>query len=145
MIQEPLKHWTSKEGVIAPGSIAPADYDESNRFYETPPWDAALAQWVGRPVILLDVTGEDGLALARLPVVRSHRHGRYPALHCANWVHPHCYYGAPLLRAGREQEGWRGRLEQLAAARWSGDFLHLRLIDADGPAVRALQQVCAAE
>ncbi|HEX7854229.1 MAG TPA: GNAT family N-acetyltransferase [Sphingobium sp.] len=145
MIQEPLNRWTSKEGAVAPGSIAPADCAESNSFYEPPLLDAALAQLVGKPVILLDVTGEDGLALARLPVARSSRHGRYPALHCANWVHPHCYYGAPLLRAGREQDGWRGLLEQLDAASWSGDFLHLRLVDADGPAVRALQEVCAAE
>jgi CelD/BcsL family acetyltransferase involved in cellulose biosynthesis len=96
-------------------------------------------------VRILDVADADGVAIARLPVTIGRWHGRYPARHVANWVHPHCYFGTPLLRAGREHEGWRGFLAQLDAASWSGDFLHLRLVDADGPAIRALAEVCAVQ
>jgi CelD/BcsL family acetyltransferase involved in cellulose biosynthesis len=146
MIQEPVNRWTGMVGANAPGCIAPVDCSEANCFYEPPMLDAALAQFdAHKRVRLLDVSGKDGRLLARLPVVRSTRHGRYPAAHSANWVHPHCYYGAPLLRAGFEQEGWRGLLAQLDAASWSGDFLHLRLVDADGTAIRSLREVCVAE
>jgi CelD/BcsL family acetyltransferase involved in cellulose biosynthesis len=62
-----------------------------------------------------------------------------------NWVYPHCYYGAPLLREGRERDAWRGLLGVLDADRRAGDFLHLRLVDADGPAARALRELCRDE
>ncbi|MFT3968106.1 MAG: GNAT family N-acetyltransferase [Sphingobium sp.] len=141
-----MNRWTSMEGRAAPGILAPADCLEANSFYEPPLLDAALAQFDPEEhVRVLDVADADGLTIARLPVRRSLRHGRYPAAHCANWVHPHCYYGAPLLREGHALEGWRGLLSQLDAARWSGDFLHLRLVDADGPAIRALRDACAAD
>ncbi|HEX7872968.1 MAG TPA: GNAT family N-acetyltransferase [Sphingobium sp.] len=150
MIQEPVNRWTGMEGTgndpDAPGTIAPADCTEANSFYEPPMLDAALAQFdPGGDVQVLECADADGRAIARLPVRRSTRHGRYPVAHSINWVHPHCYYGAPLLRAGHEEDGWRGLLAQLDAASWSGDFLHLRLIDADGPAMQALQAVCAAD
>ncbi|MET0363676.1 MAG: GNAT family N-acetyltransferase [Sphingobium sp.] len=150
MIQEPVNRWTGMEGTGAgsdtPGAIAPADCLEANSFYEPAMLDAALTQFdPAGDVHLLDCADADGRTIARLPVRRSTRHGRYPAAHSANWVHPHCYYGAPLLRVGYEQDGWRGLLAQLDAARWSGDFLHLRLVDADGPAMQALREICAAD
>lgn len=161
MTLEPVHHAEHGHGHNASGAHAPANrpcsppladaalpriYGEANSFYEPPLLDAAIAQFDPEGAVrLLDVTDEDGVTLALLPVITGPRHGRYPALHVANWVHPHCYYGAPLLLAGHEQEGWRGLLAQLDGAAWSGDFLHLRLVDADGPAVQALAAVCATQ
>jgi CelD/BcsL family acetyltransferase involved in cellulose biosynthesis len=96
-------------------------------------------------VTLIEARDESGLLIARMPVVEARRHGRFPVRHAANWVHRHCFYGAPLLRQGAEQQGWAGLLRTLDAARWSGPFLHLRGIDPDGPAFAALRAVCAAE
>lgn len=128
------------------GEWMSGNYAEANSFYEPPIFDAAIAQFDGeRQVRILNVQGQDGQPIARLPVTCGKRHGRYPAIHTANWVHRHCYYGVPLLRAGHERNGWRGLLSQLDSADWSGDFLHLRLVDADGPAIRALAELCAAE
>lgn len=146
MIQEPVQRWAIAEGVIAPRRIAPVECAEANCFYEPPLLEPALAEFdADGEVKLLAVRREDGADLARLPVVRSDRHGRYRVAHVVNWIHAHCYYGAPLLRSGQEEDGWRGLLAQLDAASWSGHFLHLKLVDADGPAVRALRAVCAAE
>lgn len=86
---------------------------------------------------------EDGVPIALLPVTVSRRHGRVPLAHCANWIHRHGFYGAPLLRKGREEAGWEAVLATLDAAPWSGHFLHLRRIAAEGPAAQALARVCA--
>jgi CelD/BcsL family acetyltransferase involved in cellulose biosynthesis len=85
---------------------------------------------------------EDGVPIASLPVTVGRRHGRFPVAHCANWIHRHGFYGAPLLRKGREDAGWEAVLAALDAAPWSGHFLHLRRIEADGPAAQALARVC---
>jgi CelD/BcsL family acetyltransferase involved in cellulose biosynthesis len=146
MIQEPVNHWTCAEGVGFSSRIAPQDLAEANAFYEPAMLGAALAQFDREQrVHVLDMADSGGRLIARLPVVRRMRHGRYPVAHTVNWDYPHCYYGAPLLRAGFEAEGWRGLLAQLDAAGWSGDFLHLRLVDSDGLIARALRDVCAAD
>lgn len=146
MIQEPAILWSDCDGVGFAGRIAPPDLAEANAFYEPAMLGAALTQFDREQrVHILDVTSADGALMARLPVTRSRRHGRYPVAHTASWTYPHCYYGAPLLRQGRESEGWQGLLAQLDTARWSGDFLHLRLVDPDGPALAALRAVCAAQ
>lgn len=86
---------------------------------------------------------EDGVPIASLPVSVGRRHGRFPVAHCANWLHRHGFYGAPLLLKGHEEAGWEALLATLDAAPWSGHFLHLRRIAADGPAAQALARVCA--
>ncbi|WP_148276641.1 GNAT family N-acetyltransferase [Sphingobium sp. SYK-6] len=96
-------------------------------------------------VRLIDARDEGGELIARLPVTGANRHGRFPLRHTTNWLHRHCFYGAPLLRRGREEEGWRLLLAQLDAAPWSGPLLHLRALDPDGAAATALRLVCARE
>lgn len=121
-----------------------AELAEPNPFYA--PWllDPALARLrAGGEVHVIEARDATGALIGRMPVVRNARHGRFPAAHCANWLHRHCFYGAPLLRAGREEEGWAGLLDALDGARWSGLFLHLRAIDPDGPAMTALIALCA--
>ncbi len=117
---------------------------EANPFYADPLLRAALAHLADRPVHLIEPCDGD-MPLARLPVAAARRHGRVPVPHCVNWMHRHGFYGAPLLRQGAEEAGWAALLGALDAAPWSGLFLHLRGVDADGPAVRALAAVCAGQ
>lgn len=144
MIQASPQHWQSS--VPGPGVLGPADLAEANCFYEPALLDPALALFgEGADVRIIEVSDSAGRLVGRLPVTRGRRHGRFPVRHVANWVYPHCYYGAPLLREGGEQEAWAAMLATLDRAAWSGDFLHLRLIDPRGPAARALIACCAAD
>lgn len=123
-----------------------ADCAEPNPFYAPPLLDPALALLdPDASARVVEARDPSGVPLGRLPVVRGGRHGRFPIGHSANWLHRHCFYGAPLLRAGREEPAWSGLLRALDAAPWSGAFLHLRGVDPDGPAARALRAVCATE
>jgi CelD/BcsL family acetyltransferase involved in cellulose biosynthesis len=96
-------------------------------------------------VRLVDAIDDRGVIIGRLPVTQSREHGRFPLRNTTNWLHRHCFYGAPLLLAGREDEAWRTILTSLDAAPWSGTFLHLRNVDAEGPVVAALKRICAAK
>ena len=122
------------------------DCAEPNPFYTPALLDAAHGlRDAGTEVRIIDAMGTDGALIGRLPLVESREHGRFPMRHAANWQHRHCFYGAPLLRAGREDEAWSAILRALDAAPWSGSFLHLRNVDADGPVMASLKRVCAAQ
>ncbi|MBB6124186.1 GNAT family N-acetyltransferase [Sphingobium subterraneum] len=86
---------------------------------------------------------QGGMLIAAMPVMSAPRHGRLPIANVVNWVHPHCFFGAPLLCSGREEEGWQALLTQLDAAPWAGQLLHLTAQDEDGPVLAALQRLCA--
>lgn len=120
------------------------DCAEANPFYLPALLDPALAAFDPDYVVhVIDARDASGALIGRLPVAQGARHGRFPIRHAVNWQHHHCFYGAPLLRAGQEGDAWAGILATLDAAAWSGPFLHLRGIDADGPAIAALQALCA--
>lgn len=139
MLQRTVERGDDAEGAESAPGLAPADCAEANCFYESPLLDPACAHFgADGSVRVMDAYAPGGALIGRLPVVPSVRHGRYPVSHVANWVYPHCYYGAPLLRAGCEREAWTGLLAALDGADWSGSFLHLRLLDPDGPAARGL-------
>jgi CelD/BcsL family acetyltransferase involved in cellulose biosynthesis len=88
---------------------------------------------------------EGDLLIGILPVTAKTAHGRYPFANVSNWIHPHCFFGAPLLRAGYEASAWEGLLAQLDGAPWSGNFLHLTCQNTDGLSVQALDAVCTAQ
>jgi CelD/BcsL family acetyltransferase involved in cellulose biosynthesis len=115
---------------------------DPNPFYAPMLLDAALAH-LPDPAVRLVEARQGEVLIGLLPVVPARRHGRVPVAHCANWLHRHCFYGAPLLAAGAEEAGWAGLLAALDAAPWSGHFLHLRGLDAEGPAARSLLALCA--
>jgi CelD/BcsL family acetyltransferase involved in cellulose biosynthesis len=116
---------------------------QGNPFYHPALLEPALAHLdPDERVRILTASDERGL-LAAMPVIASARHGRVPLSNSTNWLHPHCFFGAPLLRDGSEEAGWAGLLAQLDKADWSGHFLHLTAQDADGVAMQALQNVCA--
>lgn len=143
MKPQSVDQWRSGEGTAGEDFARPLA--DPNVFYGPALLPAALEAYdPGQTVSLIEARDAGG-PFARLPVAASTRHGRFPARHCVNWLYPHAFYGAPLLAEGREAEGWAALLAQLDAARWAGDFLHLRLIDPDATAARALLALCRTE
>lgn len=96
-----------------------------------------------RSVRILEARDGQGMLVGSLPVVQQVRHGRLPVSNVANWMHDQCFYGAPLLRKGHEEEAWGLLLAQLDSNNAGCNFLHLRGFDTDGPAATALASCCA--
>lgn len=118
---------------------------EPNPFYE--PWflTPALKHLAGanRPRLLV-VRKEDQL-LALVPLTVEPRYGRMPIRHVENWLHYHCFYGAPLVRAGFEHDVWHAILDLLDRSPWADGLLHLKGLDPDTQLVRALMEVRRAD
>ena len=122
-----------------------ANASEPNPFYErwflqpaiqhlTPaPDDRMIAVWCGETLI------------GMLPVTTVARYGRMPIRHIENWVHYHCFYGAPLIRAGAEAAFWSAVLALLDRVEWAPNFLHVVGLDPIGPAFEALKKTRRAD
>jgi CelD/BcsL family acetyltransferase involved in cellulose biosynthesis len=118
-----------------------AQASEPNPFYE---------RWFLRPAIA-HLTPDAGARMIAvwsgtclvglLPVIIVAHYGRAPIRHVENWAHYHCFYGAPLVRAGFEIAFWESALEVLDTADWASGFFHLVGIDPEGPLMRALRAV----
>ena len=114
---------------------------EPNPFAE--PWfmRAALDNLgIGRLGRMIGVWRGD-LLLGLLPVEIVGRYGRLPVRHVENWMHYHCFYGAPLVAAGEEASFWDAVLRTLDRANWARAFLHLVALDENGPVFAGLRSV----
>jgi len=118
------------------------DAAEANAFYAPDMLGAAIDHLAAdRDVQLIEVRAGD-MAIGLLPVVRKPRHGRLPIGCVGNWMHDHCFFGAPIIRRGHEIAAWRGFMMQLDEARWASGFLHLEGLDAAGANAAALEALC---
>jgi len=118
---------------------------EANAFYSPDMLEPALAHLAhDNHVQVIEAWASDQL-IGLLPVIVHPRHGRLPLRCVGNWMHPHCFFGAPLLLAGREQEAWALFLDRLDAAPWARGFLHLEGIDAAGPNAAAIEAICVTQ
>lgn len=143
MIEAHAQDWYAARHVASAGELTTADCAEPNPFYDRPVLDAALAHLGGTAnVRVVEATDADGQVIARLPIEHRWMHGRIPVPHIAAWTYDHCFYGAPMLRAAREEQGWAALLAQCDGDPATGDFLHLGRMDPDGPAARALICLC---
>lgn len=120
------------------------DAAESNAFYAPDMLGAALDHLESGSVKLVEALKGEVL-IGLLPVAVTPRHGRLPIACTANWMHDHCFFGAPILRKGQEMEAWRSFLEQLDAAPWAPSFLHLQGLDAAGANAAAIEALCVAD
>ena len=118
------------------------DAAEANAFYAPDMLCAALDHLTGQPDIRLIESYGSGELIGLLPVVVTSRHGRLPIRCVGNWMHEHCFFGAPLIRKGQEIPAWRGFLAQLDAAHWASGFLYLQGLDAAGANAAALEALC---
>ena len=106
--------------------------------------------WFMRPAICHLATTADSrmiavwqgeLLLGLLPLVLSPKYGRLPVRHVQNWVHYHCFYGAPLVRAGQEHMFWAAALTLLDGESWASNFLHIAGLDPNGPVITSLRDI----
>ena len=118
------------------------DVAEANGFYAPDMLCAALDHLAAGPGVRVLEAQSDGELIGLLPVTVMPRHGRLPFACVANWMHDHCFFGAPLIRRGQEIAAWRGLLAQLDAAHWAPGFLYLRGLDAAGANAVALEALC---
>ncbi len=81
---------------------------------------------------------QDEQLIGLMPIKTARRYGRLPIYHVQNWMHYHCFYGAPLIRAGSETIFWDTVLAALDAAPWAPSFLHLASLDPKYPSFQSL-------
>lgn len=80
-----------------------------------------------------------GELIGLLPVAPALGYARLPIRHLATWMHPHCFFGEPLVRRGAEQEFFE-RLFALTDKHPSHPaFLRLAHLDAKGPLIAAAE------
>jgi len=115
---------------------------EPNAFYRPEMLGAAIDHLAGDALVRVLEAQKGGELIGLMPVVVTPRHGRLPIGCVTNWMHDHCFFGAPLIRRGEEVAAWRGLLELLDEARWAPGFLHLRGLDAAGANAAALEALC---
>lgn len=116
---------------------------EPNPFFES---------WFLLPALrALDPQGEvrllcfhiDGQLAGLMPFHRSRSYYSYPFPHAANWVHPNCFLGAPLVARGCEAGFWRAMLEWKDRKCRSAMFLHLTEMPLAGELYDGLEEVIA--
>ncbi|OHC97766.1 MAG: CelD-like protein [Sphingomonadales bacterium RIFCSPLOWO2_12_FULL_63_15] len=115
---------------------------EANAFYAPDMLAAAIDHLAADGSVRLIEAREGDRLIGLLPVMVRSRHGRLPIGCVGNWVHDHCFFGAPMIRQGHEAAAWRSFLAQLDDAPWARGFLHLEAIDAAGANAAAIEAVC---
>ncbi|WP_338240680.1 GNAT family N-acetyltransferase [Aurantiacibacter hainanensis] len=116
---------------------------EPNPFYES--WyllPSLRALDASHHVTLLALEA-DGRLAGLMPLARSRDYYGHPLPHLANWMHPNCFLGQPLVASGFEREFWRALLAWCDRATTLPIFLHLSHIPTDGPLHDALAAVLA--
>lgn len=116
---------------------------EANSFYAPAMLNAAIDHLAADGVVHVVEAWAEDVLIGLMPVQIHDRHGRFPLRCTGNWMHDHCFYGAPIIRHGHEEAALRGLLTQIDAAAWAPGFLHLQAIDAHGPTAAAIAATCA--
>ena len=83
---------------------------------------------------------QGSLLLGLLPLTLAQRYGRLPIRHVQNWMHYHCFYGGPLVRAGYEHVFWKTALSAVDAQSWASNFLHIAGLDVCGVLFQSLRE-----
>lgn len=121
------------------------DAAEANAFYAPAMLCAALDHLARPGAVRLVEAYRGDLLIGLLPIAVSAGYGRLPLACATNWMHRHCFFGAPVLRRGHEAEAWGEFLAQLDAAPWAPHFLYLTGLDAAGANAAALEATCTAQ
>ncbi len=86
------------------------------------------------------VVREEGQLIGLMPLFATARYGRMTVVHLQNWLHYNALFGAPLVRRAFEPFFWARALALLDGdLDWArAAFLHVVMLDADGPLAAAL-------
>ena len=115
-----------------------SDLVEENPFYE--PWSlipALAAYGRGRERLACVWAGDELIGLA--PVTPARGYARMPVGHWKSWMHPHCFFTAPLVRKGREGTFFKALFSLLGEGDAARGFLRLARMDREGPLMRAAE------
>lgn len=140
MTPDPALHDMAK--LLSAWEALVRDTAEPNCFYAPEMLVPALQHLADGQDVRLIEAWRDGLLIGILPVTIAPRHGRFPIRNVTNWVHRHCFFGAPLIRRGHEADAWDRFLSTMDAAEWTPGFLHLTALDEDGANAATLQELC---
>jgi len=103
---------------------------EPNVFYAPAMLLPALRAFAAERPEIAVVRDGAGRLIGLAPVAPQKGYSRLPVRYLATWMHKHCFFAAPLVRRGFEEEFF-GALFDLIERR--GAFLRLRHLDAEGP------------
>ena len=106
-----------------------ADAVEPNPFYAPALLLPALETFADEKVRLALVRDERGRMIALAPVAPARGYSRLPVAYVETWMHPHCFFAAPLIRRGRERDALAALFKLVEG---EGAFFRLRHLDADG-------------
>jgi CelD/BcsL family acetyltransferase involved in cellulose biosynthesis len=114
---------------------------EPNPFYSPALLLPALEAFAGEGVRLAVVEDADDRLIGLLPVEPARGYARLPIRYIAGWIHPHCFFGAPLIRRGMEEEALTALFDVVEDA---GAFLRLRALGEGGEVMAAALRAVAA-
>ncbi|MFW2349307.1 GNAT family N-acetyltransferase [Qipengyuania sp.] len=103
----------------------------------------SLAQFDPDGQVLLATLVEDGRLVALMPLWRDTDYTGHYLPHLANWIHPNCFCGEPLVARGRSRAFWDQLLAWCDRNQRASLFLHLACLPTDGMAFGALRDLCA--
>jgi CelD/BcsL family acetyltransferase involved in cellulose biosynthesis len=115
-----------------------ANAAEPNPFYGPALLPPALDAFAAEGPRLAVVRDQDERLIALAPVAPLRGYSRLPVRYLATWMHPHCFFAAPLIRKGHEQEALSALFDLTEK---EGAFFRLRHLDADGPIFAAARAV----
>ncbi|MEP7222943.1 MAG: GNAT family N-acetyltransferase [Novosphingobium sp.] len=130
---------------IAQWDALAAQAVEPNPFFES--WYLLPSQRALDPrgQVRLFVLEQGGQWLGMVPVTASRKYYGRPIPNLSSWLHPNCFHGAPLVRAGHEAAFFRALFHWADLATKTALFLHLGHMPLDGPVHQAMLDVAASE
>ncbi len=128
---------------IAPGDLGAlrgdwadlaANAAEPNPFYTPALLLPAIDAFGADDLRVAVVRNEQGRLIALAPVAPLRGYSRLPVRYFSTWMHPHCFFAAPLIRKGCEAPALAALFDLVEK---EGAFFRLRHLDADGPIFKA--------
>lgn len=117
-----------------------ADAVEPNPFYSPALLIPAFHSFAGETVRLALVRDAERRLAALAPVAPAFGYSRLPVRYLSTWMHPHCFYAAPLIRRGFERAALKAMFDLVER---EGAFFRLRHLDAAGPICAAAADTAA--
>lgn len=115
---------------------------EENPFFAPSALIPALAAYGDASVRLACVWSGDALA-GLWPVHKRRFYAHLPIAHWATWNHAHCYFGAPLIRRGKEEDVLRELFALLCEGDEARNFVRFGRLDRAGPLFAAIGAAAA--
>lgn len=114
---------------------------EPNPFYSPALLVPALEAFPEKGLRIATVRDGQGRLIALAPVAPCRGYSRLPVSYLATWMHPHCFFAAPLIRQHVEAAALSALFDLVEN---DGAFFRLRSLDEGGPIAKAAARVAEA-